>query len=452
MLFPTVTFTLFFIVFLALWRLFGGTPTARERLLAAATVVFYGSVSGAMLAYLAAWSALLWWGGKSGSFEGVSSSGARQRFAFVAAGAGILQLVFWKSFELFNKPDLPAPLNHWAVPLGVSFFTFQGLTYLFQRMRCEIEEPWGATRLFAFCGFFPTLLSGPIVRARDWLANLTQPADVNVNRAMAMLVLGLAYKLVFSTLLGGFTNSLYSEPAEQAATGALLGLYAYSLQLYCDFCGYSLTACAVAHLLGFRIPENFDRPYAATSVAEFWRRWHISFSDWLKDYVYIAALGGNRKGKVRQVLNVITTFLLCGAWHGFALHYLIWGAWQAISVAWSSVVRVKIPGWAARIVAGHAIALGWVWFRASSASDALDYFDALFTGGWTWDPEYVLVIAWLLGAALLHMFETRVLSGMAEGGARLRFAIPQALYWAGLVVVTLLASPPGLPPFIYASY
>jgi D-alanyl-lipoteichoic acid acyltransferase DltB (MBOAT superfamily) len=447
MLFPTVTFTLFFFVFLSLWQLCGRTAAARERLLAAGTMIFYGFLSPAMLGYLAAWSLLLWWGGRTTGSEKRS-----KRLAFVTLFAGILQLVFWKTFELFTRSDLPAPLDKWVIPVGVSFFTFQGLTYLFQRMKGELTDPWSGLRIFAFCGFFPTLLSGPIVRARAWLSNLEHPVAPQMNQAMAALVLGLTYKLVFSTLLGGFTNSLYSEPAQQTALGAYLGLYAYSLQLYCDFCGYSLMAGAVASFLGFRLPDNFDRPYAAPSVAEFWRRWHISFSSWLKDYVYIAALGGNRKGPVRRVVNVMATFMLCGAWHGFALHYLIWGAWQAVSVAYSSVVRFRVPSWVARVVAGHVVALGWVWFRAASASDALDYFQSLFTGSWAWDPEYILVIAWVAGAGLLHIYEKPFLAALSAGGARLRHAIPQAVYWTVLIVLTLLASPPGLPPFIYASY
>lgn len=449
MLFPTVTFTIFFLLFLAIWSQCEGSVSTREWLLATGTAIFYGAASLPMLAYLAAWTGVLWVGGRMTRSDG-SARGSVLLFSAVALGA--LQLAFWKGFELISRSDLPGFASHWAAPLGVSFFTFQGLTYLFQRHKGELSQAWSPVRLFAFCGFFPTVVSGPIVRAKDWLTQLETPSKPDLNVALSQLALGLTYKLVFSTLLGGFTDSLYSEPGQQAASSLALGLYAYSLQLYCDFCGYSLMASAVAGLMGFRIPDNFNRPYASKSVAEFWRRWHMSFSSWLKDYVYIDWLGGNRNGHVRQVLNVMTTFLLCGAWHGFALHYLIWGAWQAVAVAYSSVVRFKVPAWLSRILAMHIVALGWVWFRAGSASDALDYLNTLWTGQWRWDQDYVFVLVWLALAGLSHLFEFQILALLANAGRALRFVPAQALYWAAVVILTLLASPPGLPPFIYASY
>lgn len=442
MLFPTIEFVGFFLLFFFVWEAFGTTARRRQNLLAVASTVFYGAASPVMLLYLAVWSGVLTLAGRS----------PRRAVALGSVGAGILQLAFWKTFELFPRSDLPAPFSHWAIPLGVSFFTFQGLTYLFQRMKGELVEPWPVLRVFSFCAFFPTVVSGPILRAKDWYRDVESPVDPKFEKAMAAIVLGLLYKLVFSTLLSGFTDSLYSEPAAQSSVGLGLGLYSYAFQLYCDFCGYSLMAYGVCALLGFEVPANFDRPYMATSVQEFWRRWHMSFSSWLRDYLYIAALGGNRKGPVRKILNVLATFTLCGAWHGFALHYIVWGAWHAVAVAWSSLSRLKIPGWVSRILAFHLVALGWVFFRASSVSDATDYLRALLAGTADWQNQYVLVLAWLAGAALLHLFEHRVLQGVAAGAAKLRFGLLQAVYWAALVVLILLASPPGMPPFIYASY
>ena len=442
MLFPTIEFTGFFLLFFLLWEGFGTTPLRRQNLLAAGSAVFYAAASPFMLAYLVAWTLVLWIAGRN----------PKRAVALGSVGAGILQLAFWKAFELVPRSELPPYLAHIAIPLGVSFFTFQGLTYLFQRMKGELPEPWPLLRVFSFCAFFPTVVSGPILRARDWYRDLEAPATPNIEKAMAALVMGLLYKLVFSTLLAGFTDSLYSEPAAQNSLGLWLGLYAYAFQLYCDFCGYSLMAWGVCALLGFEVTANFDRPYMATSVQEFWRRWHMSFSQWLRDYLYIAALGGNRKGPVRKIINVLTTFMLCGAWHGFALHYLVWGAWHAVAVAWSSLSRLKIPGWLSRILAFHLVALGWVFFRANSLSDATDYLGTLFSSKAEWQSEYMLVLAWLVGAVLLHVFEHRILRGVADLAVRLRYAVFQAGYWALLVVLVLLASPPGLPPFIYASY
>jgi D-alanyl-lipoteichoic acid acyltransferase DltB (MBOAT superfamily) len=442
MLFPTIQFVGFFLLFILVWEVLGTSATRRQHLIAAASAVFYACASPVMLAYLAVWSVVLTLAGRS----------EKRGVAIGATAAGVLQLVFWKSFELFPRSDLPTPLSHWAIPLGVSFFTFQGLTYLFQRMKGELPEAWPVLRVFSFCAFFPTLVSGPILRAKDWYRDLEQPVRPDIERALSAIVLGLLYKLVFSTLLAGFTDPLYSEPGSQSALGLLLGLYGYAFQLYCDFCGYSLMALGVSALLGFSVPANFDRPYLATSVQGFWRAWHMSFSSWLRDYLYIGALGGNRKGPIRKVVNVLVTFTLCGAWHGFALHYLVWGVWQALAVAWSSVVKFRVPAWLSRILAFHIVALGWVFFRAASFSDALDYLTALVTGEWGWQSQYALVIAWVAGAALLHVLEPWILEGAAKIGAGLRLTVLQAGYWAALVVAVLLASPPGMPPFIYASY
>lgn len=442
MLFPTIEFTGFFLLFFLMWEAVGTTAVRRQNLLAVGSAIFYAAASPVMLAYLVAWTLVVGIAGRSGKLAVMLGS----------VGAGVLQLVFWKTFELFPRSDLPAAVAHIAIPLGVSFFTFQGLTYLFQRMKGELPESWPLLRVFAFCAFFPTVVSGPILRARDWYRDLEVPVTPNIEKAMAALVMGLLYKLVFSTLLGGFTDSLYSEPAAQNTLGLWLGLYSYAFQLYCDFCGYSLMAWAVCTLLGFDVPANFDRPYMATSVQEFWRRWHVSLSTWLRDYLYIAALGGNRKGPVRKVFNVLATFTLCGAWHGFALHYLVWGFFHAVAVAWSTVTRLKIPAWLSRVLAFHIVAIGWVFFRANSLSDACDYLQALVTSGPEWDNQYVLVLVWLVGAVFLHIYEHRIQGMLATVATRLRFTVLQASYWAVLVILVLLASPPGLPPFIYASY
>jgi D-alanyl-lipoteichoic acid acyltransferase DltB (MBOAT superfamily) len=452
MLFPTIGFTVFFLLVLTLWPM-AHTPAARARFLALASGLFCAIASPGLLLYVLAWSALL-----------TIAGARRERGAQVAlVGLALLQLVFWKAFEAVPRGILPAAVAQWAVPLGVSFFTFQGLTYLFARMRGTLEAPWRFEKVFAFCAFFPTIFSGPILRAPQWSEQLdAAPVPLEaatVSRAMSWAVLGLAYKLVLATLLGDIVDAAWSDPAEQPAATLWLAAYAYAFQLYADFAGYSLLALAIALLLGFTVPANFDQPYLATSVQAFWRRWHISFSSWLRDYLYIGLLGGNAHGRVRQVGNVLVTFFLCGAWHGLALHYLIWGVWQAVAVAYSTVSRMLLGAPAARsrpatavhwLVAFHVVVLGWVWFRAPSASAAVDYFAAM-AGGWSWQPEYLAGLLLVALALAVHLAEKRLLGGMERIGCALP-GLGQVVFWGAALIAVLALSPAGLPPFIYFKY
>jgi len=453
MLFPTIGFTVFFFVVLALWPHMR-TTAARTGFLAMASGLFCAIASPALLVYVVLWSGLLALAGRC----------QKRPFQVTVVSGAILQLVFWKAFETIPRGLLPESIAQWAVPLGVSFFTFQGLTYLFARMKGTLTAPWGFTRVFAFCSFFPTIFSGPILRAPAWAAQLEQPtaplASSVVNKAMGWVVLGLAYKLVLATLLGEIVDAAWSDPGEQPAATLWLGAYAYAFQLYADFAGYSLLAQAVALLLGFTVPANFDQPYLATSVQAFWRRWHMSFSSWLRDHLYIDLLGGNKHGRTRQVINVLVTFFLCGAWHGLALHYLIWGAWQAVAVAYSTVSRMvfgesKAPSriklalnW---FVAFNLAVLGWIWFRAPSASDAVDYFSAMASADWYWRPEYLSGIILVTLALAVHCVEKRVLEGTTKFASKLS-TFNSAAFWGTAIVLVLMLSPAGLPPFIYFRY
>jgi D-alanyl-lipoteichoic acid acyltransferase DltB (MBOAT superfamily) len=353
------------------------------------------------------------------------------------------------------------------VPLGVSFFTFQGLTYLFSRRNKELTQAWSLPEVVAFVAFFPTVFSGPIMRATSWEQQMARDPRANrsprtFSRAMSWMCLGLFYKLVLSTLLGETVDAAWSEPSEQNPLSLWLAVYGYAFQLYTDFCGYSYLAASVALLLGFEVPQNFNRPYAALSVQDFWRRWHMSLSSWLRDYLYIGTLKGNARGKAHQVGNVIITFLLCGAWHGFALHYLIWGAWQAVGVAFSTVTKLaKLPSIATRstvariagwFVTFQFIAFGWVWFRAPDTPTAWAYLLALFNTGGSWQAEHGIVLVTLTVAALCHAGEAR-LAASGDGMDSRRW--PQSLQlalWTLALLAILAAAPAGLPPFIYFKY
>ena len=231
-----------------------------------------------------------------------------------------------------------------------------------------------------YLSFFPQLVAGPIVRARDFIPQIRQPLRVTrrmFGLGVALIIIGLIKKAVISDYISlNFVDRIFDDPALYSGFECLMGIYGYALQIYCDFSGYSDMAIGIALLLGFRFPKNFDAPYKSATITEFWRRWHISLSSWLRDYLYIS-LGGNRKGRVRTYVNLLLTMLLGGLWHGAAVRFILWGALHGVALAlhkmWMAVVPwAKINGKDMNIVlrvAGivltfNLVCFGWLLFRA----------------------------------------------------------------------------------------
>lgn len=231
------------------------------------------------------------------------------------------------------------------LPVGISFFTFQSLSYTIDVYRGELR-PLGSLLDYAFyVSFFPQLVAGPIVRARDFAPQIRKPLVIN-NRMIAMgvylIVIGLFKKAVISDYISiNFVDRVFDNPLRYTGVENLFGLIGYAMQLYCDFSGYSDMAIGIALLLGFRFPANFNAPYKADSVSDFWRRWHISLSSWIRDYVYIS-LGGNRKGDLRTCFNIFITMLLAGLWHGASWNFVIWGALFGLAQVVHRTFRVNI--------------------------------------------------------------------------------------------------------------
>jgi len=214
------------------------------------------------------------------------------------------------------------------LPVGISFFTFQSLSYTIDVYRRELKAEKNFLDFIFFVSFFPQLVAGPIVRAEDFLPQLRKPTIVtkeDIGKAVFLIATGLFKKAVIADYISiNFVDRIFEWPTRYTGVENLMGLYAYALQIYCDFSGYSDMAIGLALLLGFKLRLNFDSPYQSGSITEFWRRWHISLSSWLKDYLYIS-LGGNRKGKIRQYANLMITMLLGGLWHGASWKFVVWG-------------------------------------------------------------------------------------------------------------------------------
>ena len=267
------------------------------------------------------------------------------------------------------------------LPVGISFFVFQSMSYTIDIYRGQLKPLGNWCDYLFYLSFFPQLVAGPIVRARDFIPQIRRNPVV-VTREMFgtgvfLILTGLFKKAIISDYISlNFVDRIFDEPLLYSGFECLMGIYGYALQIYCDFSGYSDIAIGLALLLGFRFPKNFDSPYKSATITEFWRRWHISLSSWLKDYLYIS-LGGNRKGKARTYLNLFLTMLIGGLWHGAAIRFVLWGAWHGAALAVHKWTVNRFPSFKKTgadmvpwrrvigiIVTFHVVCFGWIMFRA----------------------------------------------------------------------------------------
>ncbi len=331
-----------------------------------------------------------------------TESGARRRAllaASVATNLGILG--FFKYFDFLAQNavflgaqagmTLPPPAFRVVFAVGISFYTFQSMAYVIDVYRRDAEPTTSFTAYLAFVSFFPTLLAGPITRPETLLSRVAAPprpflTDTS-SKALFLIALGFLKKAVIAdTLSVNLVDRVFDLPGLYSSVEVLFGIYAYAVQIYGDFSGYSDIAIGSALLLGFPLRDNFNAPYRARNLVDFWRRWHISFSSWLRDYLFFA-LPGQRGGGFRPYLNTVITFVIGGLWHGAAWTYVIWGLLHGIGLAvmrrFETPVRGRGPAapatWRTRLatvaavfVTFHFVCLAWVFFRAGSVAQALE--------------------------------------------------------------------------------
>lgn len=313
------------------------------------------------------------------------------------------------------------------LPVGISFFTFKSISYVVDVYRGKLN-PLDSLLDYAFyVSFFPVLLAGPIVRAKEFVPQIRKPlciTDEMFVRGVWFVMIGLFKKAIISDYISiNFVNRIFDMPSMFSGGEILLGMYGYSIQLYCDFSGYSDMAIGLSLLFGFVIPANFNAPYKADSLSDFWRRWHISLSSWIKDYVYIS-LGGNRMGVFRMYLNQLIAMTLCGLWHGASLNFVLWGLLHGVGVCVHKCFSQAVlhhdrhyhpSGWrrvVAVAVSFHLVTILWLLFRATDLSQAWQMLVALFT---RFNPEvlpqvfeaYRYVFLFMLFALLCHFAPAR---------------------------------------------
>lgn len=388
MLFTEYRFLLFFgLVFVLHWSLSG--ERARKLLLLGGSWLFYAGWEPKFLGLIIATTVVDYLIG--GRIAASTEQPRRLRWLWLSIAWNLGMLGFFKYCNFFI--DSGQVFLGWLglhtsvsslniiLPAGISFFTFQSMSYSIDIYRKQIQPTRSFLDFATFIAFFPQLFAGPIVRAADFLPQLEtrrRLADVAARSCLVMFLIGFIKKAVFADNLAPVADAYFAAPAAASTLGAWTGILAYAGQIYCDFSGYSDMAIACAGLLGYRFCQNFAAPYLSLNITDFWRRWHMSLSSWLRDYLYIP-LGGNRGGTVSTYRNLMATMVLGGLWHGAAWTFIVWGFLHGLALIvhkeWTKArTRLKLPAMPAPVALALTfwwVCLAWIFFRATSFSDAL---------------------------------------------------------------------------------
>lgn len=368
MIFSSFTFLLLFMpCVLLLYRVL--PAGVRMPFLLAASLLFYGWGNPAWL-LLILFSMVLNWGGVL-----LMTRGGKKPSKAALAGMIVLNLLplLWFKYAGFladtwtRLTGIPLDFTAPGLPAGISFFTFQAMSYVIDVYRGQAKPQKNFVTFSVYLSLFPQLVAGPIVRYTDLEAQLIarpKPEYPEMREGLCRFCTGLAKKVLLADAMGRLWGSINGNFAEAGALGAWVGLLAFSFQIFFDFSGYSDMAIGLCRCMGFRIPENFDRPYRARSLTDFWRRWHMTLTDWFRAYVYIP-LGGSRRGRIRRDLNVLVVWALTGLWHGAGWNFVLWGLYFALLLIFEkrfllkNRIWLKIPGWIRQLLTFLAVMLGW---------------------------------------------------------------------------------------------
>jgi alginate O-acetyltransferase complex protein AlgI len=376
-----------FVLFLALVLLglrLAPNRTARQALLLLASCYFYAYWNPRYLLLLLAPSAIDYFAATR--IEDTEDPNVRKRWLLFSLITNLGLLGYFKYADFFVQQfsalmGVPTHHLHILLPVGISFYTFKTLSYVIDVYRRDMRATRSLWRYAMFVTYFPELVAGPIVRASIFLPQMTRSLRPSWPRAWVggqAVLLGLTKKIVIADRLAPFVDAVFTAPASYSSATVVSAVVAYSLQIYCDFSGYSDIAIGVSRIIGFDLPENFNMPYLATSITDFWRRWHMTLSQWLRDYLYIP-LGGNRKGKARTYLNLLLTMLLGGLWHGAAWTFVFWGFLHGAALAAHKLHMDRIKEGRARpvppligwVLTYAFVCFAWIFFRSPDFSSAM---------------------------------------------------------------------------------
>jgi alginate O-acetyltransferase complex protein AlgI len=463
--FPSYEFAFFFPVVLALsWALMP-YPRVWKPFILASSYVFYAAASPRYALLLAGVTLA----NQAGAvLIARSEQEHRRRWIMaitVAVDLGVLGLFKYYGFfagEIGSFLDsiglgMPLPLLTLALPIGLSFITFQAISYTVDVKRGLLAT--ASTIDFAlYLSFFPHVVAGPIVRAREFIPQLASPRnprDVAVGAGVVLIAIGLVKKVALADYLAReVVDPVFGVPEAYAAPDVALAAYAYAAQIYCDFSGYTDIAIGVALLMGFVFPQNFNCPYRALSFRDFWRRWHMTLSRFLRDFLYIP-LGGNRHGKWQTYRNLMITMVLGGLWHGAAWGFVLWGTLHGLALVVEHALRDRgvrrPPAWLAWLIVFNVVVFGWILFRAESLELAGTFIGQLFVPGpaTLWSAVTVGAVLVVIGFQLLPPDPLDRLRERLAG-------LPAPALGLGLALVVAIvgATVPsqGVPPFIYFQF
>jgi D-alanyl-lipoteichoic acid acyltransferase DltB (MBOAT superfamily) len=472
LLFPTATFAIFFLIVLPLSWLTMPWPHRWRPFIILASYVFYSWWDWRFVLLLAGctvWNQVLAvriWRARVPS--------QRKALLLLALAGNLGVLGYFKYYDFFVSStdnmattvglDLPLSLKTIVLPVGISFFTFMAISYVVDAYRGDFE-PTTLEKFAVYLSFFPHLVAGPIVRPAELIPQLETPRDprrVDTSRAFYLIATGLFKKVVIANYLASsIVDEVFAAPGQHSSLEILIAVYAYAVQIYADFSGYTDIAIGIALLLGFRFPQNFDSPYAAASIQDFWRRWHMTLSRWLRDYLYIP-LGGNRGGTLHTYRNLMLTMLIGGLWHGAAWTFVVWGGLHGSALVFerwradrAGPARAPLAGWRlwrARILTFHFVCFAWIFFRSDSFGAAWDMIEGLFTN---WGEASPLVTSGVLLAIAVGI-GSQYLPARLPRLVMARFSRLPVLGQATVLALTLMLvsvlGPEGVAPFIYFQF
>ncbi len=488
MLFNSFHFAIFFPVVLIVY--FSMAHRYRWILLLAASYYFYMAWKPAYLILIVLSTAVDYWAGIQMGRTTVQAK--RRKYLLFSLLINLSLLGFFKYFNFFNDSlralfsfiQLPVeiPYSNFLLPVGISFYTFQTLSYSIEVYRGK-QKPETHFGYFAvYVSFFPQLVAGPIERPSNLLPQFRQEIHFDYNRVtsgLRLMTWGFFQKLVIADNAAYFVDRIYNNPSDSSGLSVLAATVLFAFQIYCDFSGYSDIAIGSARIMGIDLMKNFNRPYFACSVGEFWKRWHISLSTWFKDYVYIP-LGGNRVSIPFWCLNILIVFTVSGLWHGANWTFVIWGFLHGIYLLMGRLTQPWRDRWAAVIhldrwpVARQALQIaitfvlvniGWIFFRADNLEDANIIFSRLLSG-WTpgtwganwegiinlvtpqWD-KFAVVAGAIVFLLSVHAAQSRV--DIHRRFVQMPFAVRWASYYAILISIVLFGNF-GQSPFLYFQF
>lgn len=477
--FSSITFLIFFLITAGLlWltdaEIFGAKATdekrrtARHIIMLVASYIFYGWWDWRFCFLMAGLSLIAYFCAKK-----IDENKNKKLMSAIGVVVPLIVLGIFKYFNFFvdSFTDLFGIENSLSLniilPVGISFYTFQSMSYTIDVIRGKVKSH-SLLKVALYVSFFPQLVAGPIVKAADFIPQLDENRNINwknIEKGIQIFAMGLFKKIVIADNLSVFVDDVFDKPEAFSSLSVIFSVIAYSIQIYCDFSGYSDMAIGSAKCLGYDFKPNFNMPYISKNVSEFWKRWHISLSSWLQEYLYIP-LGGNRKGKARTYINLLLTMVLGGLWHGASWNFVLWGALNGLALCTHKLFKAK-RGEKKSIVIGSAVSvlltyiftcICWVFFRADDMTTAFAVFKKMFvfsdginqTFAWAVFAVIVVVGATIVAALKAKKSGEKTVNGFYPSMSLEK--IPSLIILITFIGITLGLAYTGSNPFIYFQF